>query len=185
MVRETILSCYNLIHKKKAGRPPLYERDLGTPEIQEKRHGKVYFQELNFHGTIAGYLIKEDKIVLEEVEIFQKIYLLRKKFLSLQRMSETCHSSFLNLGMPGVQGAYFKSIEEDEILEQQWRTLAHYLCIQDKNILTCISKLFSVHSYESLQDHYDRFITEFSGERLRDFAYYSWSAWKAIKKRHG
>ena len=182
MVKEDILSCYNLIHKKRGGRPPLYSRDSGTPELRAKREQSLSLQDLNYQGTLAGCLLKKGHLTLEEVEIFQKIHLMRRRYLSLQHLSETCSSNLAHVGLPRTDSAYFKSINENPLFEKQWRMVAEYVTCQDKRILKCIDKLFTMHAYDSLQPVLERFIKEWGVSDLRDFAYYCWSAWKAVKR---
>lgn len=187
MVGTEILKSYNLVRSKPTMRTSKPKRDLGTSEMQAKRAAQRALQDFDYGNTVAGCLLKSGYLKLDEVESLQKIYVLRRRYLSLQKISDTLPSASIRWGQPSLPKGFFQHMEENEILENQWKNLVNLLNFHDPLILKCVLKLFAVHAYESLQGGYGRFIKEFETETLRDFAYYGWSAWKCIKdnKKHG
>lgn len=161
-------------------KPRVRKVDRGTPEIQEKRRS-LPLSALNLSGTIASVLVKEKNLSLEHLEIFQKIHLLHLQYLSLQKLHLSCFSHLASISTKNCYSAYYHDINENEILERTWQLLTRYLDKMDRRILSCIAKLFEIHTYESLPTQSERFIKNYSLSDIDDFAYFCWSAWKGLR----
>ncbi len=156
---EIMMMHFGLMIPKKRGRPLKYgPAELPvTQELTQKRE-RLPLGHLNLAGTIISMLIKDDKLSIDEVEGLHKIFLLRKRYLSVVGLCMETKSQLGNLLFPKTKPTQRIHMNEDPSLEECWRNVAKELNLRDRSLIALIDTLFSVHSYDDLQQSYAHFI---------------------------
>lgn len=158
---EIVMLNYGLFTPKKRGRPLKYGPPASTvtQELARKRES-IPLGALNLAGTIISMLLKGHQLNLQDVESLHKIYLLRKRYLSVVGLRMETKSQLSNLFLPKSRPAQQVHSYEDHALEECWRNVADLLTKKDREMISLIDCLFKIHAYDDLQETYTRFIKE-------------------------
>ncbi len=181
MVRSALLYP-GLLPLRKRGRPRknLPTIDYGTRELQQKRQ-TIELYELQLTGTIASLLLKEGCLLMNELEPLQKVYLLKRQYLSLMSTNIEGKSYFHILSDP-LQSHQRRSfprtlMRENEEIEKAWKHLRSHLQRKNKNFLPFLDRIFSLMPYESMKEAYKRFCMDFTREHIQRMAHLAKEAW--------
>lgn len=180
---EIVMLHYGLFTPKKRGRPAKY--DVVVPQITNelrKKRERFAAGAINLAGTMMSLLLKESYLDLHEAEALHKIFLLRKRYLSVVGLRLETKSQFSNLFMPKGKDFQRVHVYEDSGLEECWRSVASILTSHYKNAIILIDKLFAIHPYDDLQGVYTRFIKEEDPAQLPKVAKACEIAWGIQRK---
>lgn len=130
------------------------EKDLGTKELCLKRERITTF-EIQLTGTLAGQLLKAGDLPFEHLEVFQKIYILRRRYLGLIRSNCEGRSHFNVILSPSHRKGNcdtFYHQRENELLEETWRSLRAEIVKRDRSLIDFLDQLFKLYPYDALED---------------------------------